>query len=90
MKDKGEHDDTFRCLGCIKKINSKQVKKVMLKTNVKEAKKKKSTEEEVPSLKDSPVGKRIKTNIKDVKTITQKGKKDEIKEKKDKYIKNGK
>ncbi len=41
LKDKSEHDDTFRCQGCRKKINSKQEKKIMLKTNVKEAKKKK-------------------------------------------------
>ena len=41
LKDKGELDDAFRCLGFIKKINSKQNKKVMLKTSVKEAKKEK-------------------------------------------------
>ena len=41
LKDKSEHDDTFRCQGCRKKINSKQDKKVMLKTSVKEAKKEK-------------------------------------------------
>ena len=39
LKDKSEHDDTFRCQGCRKKINSKQEKKIMLKTNLKEAKK---------------------------------------------------
>ena len=82
LKDKSEHDDTFRCQSCRKKMDAKQEKLVMLKTNVEEAekeRKRKSTEEEIPSPKVSPVGKRIKKNIKEVKTTTQNEKKDEKK-----------
>ncbi|MCP4355740.1 MAG: hypothetical protein GY793_08965, partial [Proteobacteria bacterium] len=66
LKDKSEYDiHTFRCQGC---------------TYVQEAKRgekrRKSTDEEVPSPKVSPVGKRTKKSIKEVETTTQNEKKE--------------
>ncbi|MCP4255395.1 MAG: hypothetical protein GY775_18725, partial [Candidatus Scalindua sp.] len=73
LKDKSEYDiHTFRCQGCRMNINPK--------TYVQEAKRgkkrRKSTDEEVPSPKVSPVGKRTKKSIKEVETTTQNEKKE--------------